>query len=400
MTIMTVSKLTSRLLLPFLCVSLAGCGLFYGEDGWFRNRSTDYQKADTIPPLVLDESLDKRALGDLYPVPRLANVAFEEDVTGDVPRPQPISSNLLEQTIKIQRLGGQSWILMNVAPGEIWPRIRSFLNVNGLDVAKADISRGVIESDWVQFKTDLSTYDRYRIQIDQGVQPETSEIHIRHMSVPVGTPVSVDMPWVGTSTSAERERWLLDELAATLANDQTEGGTSLLAQAIGGNVKANLTSIGGEPVLNLRLDRARALGTLLHATRQDGFVHYENNSEAGVFYVYYQKVDPDGPGWLTRLRNSGFVTAILGTPKEERLKKSSPYTLDQLLENLPQGDALIKAPLSNRKQETRLPNAPGYLVIVAGDEGDLQVRIRDPYGKRLDSRTARDLLTLVRKNLI
>jgi outer membrane protein assembly factor BamC len=400
MTIMTVSKLTSRLLLPFLCVSLAGCGLFYGEDGWFRNRSTDYQKADTIPPLVLDESLDKRALGDLYPVPRLANVAFEEDVTGDVPRPQPISSNLLEQTIKIQRLGGQSWILMNVAPGEIWPRIRSFLNVNGLDVAKADISRGVIESDWVQFKTDLSTYDRYRIQIDQGVQPETSEIHIRHMSVPVGTPVSVDMPWVGTSTSAERERWLLDELAATLANDQTEGGTSLLAQAIGGNVKANLTSIGGEPVLNLRLDRARALGTLLHATRQDGFVHYENNSEAGVFYVYYQKVDPDGPGWLTRLRNSGFVTAILGTPKEERLKKSSPYTLDQLLENLPQGDALIKAPLSNRKQETRLPNAPGYLVIVTGDEGDLQVRIRDPYGKRLDSRTARDLLTLVRKNLI
>jgi len=400
MTIMTVSKLTSRLLLPFLCVSLAGCGLFYGEDGWFRNRSTDYQKADTIPPLVLDESLDKRALGDLYPVPRLANVAFEEDVTGDVPRPQPISSNLLEQTIKIQRLGGQSWILMNVAPGEIWPRIRSFLNINGLDVAKADISRGVIESDWVQFKTDLSTYDRYRIQIDQGVQPETSEIHIRHMSVPVGTPVSVDMPWVGTSTSAERERWLLDELAATLANDQTEGGTSLLAQAIGGNVKANLTSIGGEPVLNLRLDRARALGTLLHATRQDGFVHYENNSEAGVFYVYYQKVDPDGPGWLTRLRNSGFVTAILGTPKEERLKKSSPYTLDQLLENLPQGDALIKAPLSNRKQETRLPNAPGYLVIVTGDEGDLQVRIRDPYGKRLDSRTARDLLTLVRKNLI
>src|SRR5690606_2859343 len=173
----------------------------------------------------LDESLDKRALGDLYPVPRLANVAFEEDVTGDVPRPQPISSNLLEQTIKIQRLGGQSWILMNVAPGEIWPRIRSFLNVNGLDVAKADISRGVIESDWVQFKTDLSTYDRYRIQIDQGVPPETSEIHIRHMSVPVGTPVSVDMPWVGTSTSAERERWLLDELAATLANDQTEGGT-------------------------------------------------------------------------------------------------------------------------------------------------------------------------------
>lgn len=400
MTIMTVSKRTSLLWLPLLCLSLSGCGMFFGEDGWFRNRTTDYQKADKIPPLVLDESLDKRALGDLYPVPRLVNATFEEDVTGEVPRPQAISSNLLEQTIKIQRLGDQSWILMNVAPGEIWPRIRSFLNVNGLDVARADIARGVIESDWVQFKTDLTTYDRYRIQIDQGVQPETSEIHIRHMSVPAGSPVSADLAWVETSTNPERERWLLDELAATLADDPTEGGTSLLAQAIGGSAKAGLTSVGGEPVLNLRLDRGRALGTLLHATRQEGFVPYENNAVAGVFYVYYRKVDPDGPGWLSRMRNSRFLTAIFGVPEDERLKQTSPYTLEQLLDNLPKDEALIKAPYSNRKAETRLPNAPGYLVIVTGDEGDLQVRIRDPYGKRLDSRTARELLTLVRKNLI
>src|SRR5690606_6351109 len=131
-------------------------------------------------------------------------------------------------------------------------RLRSFLNVNGLTVAHADISSGIIETDWIQFKTDLSTYDRYRLQIDQGVQPDTSEIHILHMSIPADSAPSADLSWGRTSVNTERERWLLDELAATLASDTTEGGTSLLAQAIGGSAKAGLVTFNNEPALSLR----------------------------------------------------------------------------------------------------------------------------------------------------
>ncbi len=405
MTIMTaIRKSISFLFVCGLCFSLSGCGLFFGEEGWFRNRGGDYLKADTLPPLVLDDELDTRALGDLYPVPRLSNTEYEEELDGSVPRPLPISANLLEETIKIQRLGGQSWILMNVAPGEVWPRIRSFLNVNGLEVAKADISSGVIESDWVQFKTDLTTYDRYRIQIDQGVQPETSEIHIRHQSIPAGSQVDPDMPWANVSSNEERERWLLDELAATLAEDTSEAGTSLLAQAIGGAARASLVSVAGEPVMSLRLDRPRALGTLAHAVKQEGFIPYDNNAAAGVFYVYYRKPDPDGPGWFARrwsgFRNSTLVSQLVGVPESEVIKQTSPYTLDEILAELPQGEALLKAPHSNRKGETRLPDAPGYLVLLTGEDGNLQVRIRDPYGKRLEARQTREMLTVLRKNLI
>src|SRR5690606_13069635 len=192
------------------------------------------------------------------------------------------------------------------APGEVWPRVRSFLNVNGLDVARADISSGVIETDWVQFKTDLTTYDRYRLQVDQGVQPDTSEIHILHMSIPTDSQPSAGLSWGQSSVNPEREKWLLDELAATLASDVTEGGTSFLAQAIGGSAKAALVNLKNEPVLSLRLDRARALGTLAHAVKQEGFTPYENDAATGIFYVHYRKPDADGPGWFSRKWDSWF----------------------------------------------------------------------------------------------
>lgn len=401
MTIMTAKKNPAfYAMLGLLSVSLSGCGMFFGEEGWFRNRGADYLKADNVAPLKLDENLDKRALGDLYPIPPINLSDFDDSgLVYDVPRPLPISSNLLEESVKIQRLGGQTWILMNVAPGEVWPRVRSFLNVNGLTVNQADISSGVIETDWIQFKTDLTTHDRYRIQIDQGVQPETSEIHILHMSIPNDTKQVAGLPWPAASSDVEREKWLLDELAATLAEDVTEGGTSLLAQTIGGSAKAGLITVKNEPVLSLRLDRARALGTLAHAVRQDGFTPYENNAEAGVFYVQYRKPDPDGPGWFARKWTS-LRNAIAGPSKEEQLRISSPYTLEEVLANLPEGEALENAPYSKRDAEKNLPKAPGYLLLVSGSDGDLTVRLRDPYGKRIDPRQVRDMLTAIRKNLI
>ncbi len=408
MRIMTVKKSPAfYVLLALLNVSLSGCGFFFGDDGVFRNRENDYLMADNIPPLVLDESLDKSALGELYPVPPIteSDFGYEADPeNNEIPRPLPLSANMLEESVKIQRLGQQTWILMNVAPGEVWPRVRHFLNVNGLAVASSDISSGVIETDWIQFKTDLSTYDKYRIQIDQGVQPDTSEIHIVHLSVPTGATPPAPVNWPQASVNAEKEKWLLDELAATLASDTTEGGTSLLAQSIGGSTKANLGILRNEPVMRLKLDRARALGTLSHAVKQEGFSPYESDAATGIFYVHYRKIDPDGPGWFSRkwsgIRNAKWVTAIFGQPEDELIKLKSPYTLEELTAHLPQGAALDQAPLSNRKKEQNLPDAPGYLVIVSGEEGNLVVRVRDPYGKRLEPRKAREMLTILRKNLI
>ncbi|UTF61064.1 outer membrane protein assembly factor BamC [Gilvimarinus sp. DA14] len=386
-----IKTIALRGLVLTLMAQLVGCGVFWGDQAYFRNRDGDYQKADKIEPLKVPEGMSGERLGEIYPIPPIQESEFDEAVAADhneVPRPQPLATNLMQENVKIQRLGDERWILMNVSPGEVWPRVRSFMNENNVDVASADIGRGLIESHWLQFKTDLSTTDRYRIQIDQGVQPETSEIHVLHQSVSGTTPP--DSPqWPAQSSSAEREAWLLDELAAALAQDETIGGTSLLAQAIGGEAKSALVVEASEPVMKIRLNEERAKATLFHAMKQDGFAIYDSAPDQGVYYLHYEPVEPEGEGWF-----SGWFES------DREVVHTSPYTLAQLLPNVPTAEAFTTAPLSKRSAETVNPDAPGYLLFIKGQPGDYTVHLRDPYGKRLDPRTAREMLTLLRKNLI
>lgn len=388
-----INRPLQLLLVASLGISLSGCGMFFGDEGVFRNRESDYLKADNIPPLVLPAGKHSEAMGELYPIPPITATDFGYDpdsIDTEVPRPMPLSANLEQENVKIQRVGGESWILLNAAPGEVWPRIRNFLNVNNLPVSRADISRGIIETSWLQFKTDLATYDRYRLQIDQGVQPETTEIHIVHMSVPASEKPAADMNWPRKSINAEREKWMLDELAATLASETAEGGTSLLAQAIGGSVKANLTMLRGEPAMQIKLDRTRAFATLAYAAKKDGFTTFEADADAALYYVHYKDPEDAKPGFFKRLFRIGL------NPKPP----TTPYSLAQIKANMLTGDEFEAAPRSERKKEKVLPKAPGYLIVITGDNNDFIVRVRDPYGKRLPTAEARHLVTLLRKNLI
>lgn len=376
-----------------LCGWLSGCGVFWGDDAYFRNRAGDYQQADSIEPLQMPEGMQAEELGKLYVIPPIVESEFENiaiEKQARVPRPDPLAANALADRVKIQRLGDERWILMNVAPGELWPKVRSFLNTNNLPVAEADISRGLIDSHWVQFKTDLSTSDRYRVVIDQGVQPDTSEIHVLHQSVPGTVNPEEIRPWPSVSSSSEREAWLLDELAAILAADEAIGGTSMLAQAIGGEAKSALQVEENEPVMRLRLGKDRARATLYHTMRQEGFAIYDSLADQGIYYLHYQPLESEEKrGWLSGLFS-----------RDQVVVAQSPYSLEQLLTVVPQGEAFARAPLSNRQAEQQFPAAPGYLVFLTGEEGDYTVRLRDPYGKRLQPVRARDLLMLLRKNLI
>lgn len=383
--------------LACLSVSLSGCGMFFGDDGMFRNRENDYLKADSLPPLVLPATANKEAMGELYPIPPISAADFGYDATAsdyEVPRPMPLSANMLQDSVKIQRVGENSWILVNAAPGELWPRIRNFLNANGLSVTRADLKQGIIETGWLQFKTDLNSQDKYRLQIDQGIQPETSEIHITHMNVVGAAKPTVDPEWPAKSMNAEREKWLLDELAATLASDSAEGGgTSMLAQGIGSNAsaKAALGMFKNEPVMTLKLDKTRTMATIAYAAKRDGFQLFESDSSIGIFYVYYKNPEDARPGWFKRLFHIG-----TGTPKAA----TTPYSLEKVTANMLKGEAFESAPYSIRDDEKTLKDAPGYLVVVTGKPGDYLIRVRDPYGKRLKPREARELITKLRKNLI
>ncbi|GAA5316301.1 MAG: hypothetical protein AseanaTS_15050 [Candidatus Pelagadaptatus aseana] len=402
---------------------MVGCSSLFGPEGYFRNRGHDYLRSDVIEPMKVPDQVETSSIDQLYNIPPVAEDEMLYSDSFEVPRPLPMAAAVMEDRVKIQSLAERRWILVNALPAEVWPQIRAFLAQNKLDVIYTSASEGVMETSWLKFQDNQSSKDKYRIKIDSGIQPRTTEIHVLHMSMPWGVPGSGQVNWPTRSTSSEREGWMLDELAATLAVNAAPGSSaSLLAQTIGVSDRVKLISDAGEPVLSLGLDYTRAWATVNHALTTEGFTLWESDDVVGVHYINYQKSEDEEEvvfedttgkkqglmgGWFDfkgMLEFGGDDKAEEAEASQEPVQKSSaPYSLQDILANLKLEESAANNRIFadiNATSDVSLSSAPGYLVVVRGWDGEVQVRVRDALGRNLDPRQARQLLKQIRLNLI
>ncbi len=394
-----IKSLFNSALVVALATGISACGSLFGNEGYFRDRGDDYLKSDTIPPMKVPENMQTGAVEQLYVIPgtKVEEQEFAEE-SYEVPRPQPLAANQATEQVKIQRLGQNRWILINKPPSEAWPRVRNFLSRTGLQVAFTDATNGIIETSWLQFKDDPENRDRYRLRIEQGVQPDSTEIHVLHMSVDKSA-VNANLTWPKNSVNPERESWMIDELSATLASESGDGAASLLAQTIGGNAKVQFVNAQGEAYLRMELDYLRAWATMGYALQREGFTLWDEDREIGVYYAGYSTPKDE--------EESGFFRGWFGGDDQPVI--TSPYTLEQILAHLQLQDnpenRHVLASLSGRTSDNSigepLQAVPGYLVFVrAVDNNNIEVRIRDGYAKKPSAKETKRLLKVIRRNLI
>lgn len=365
--------------------SLTGC--------IFRDRSQDYQRADSIKPITLPEGVSSVPLEPLYPIPEVQqqSSAFYDIRTDGfvVPRPEQMSAEGEKSKIKIQKVGNLRWILAEAPTSQIWPLTQSFLSRVGIDVAQSTPSTGFIQTDWVVFNADPDIKNQFRIRIEKGLRPETTEIHVLQHQV-AGAATRLDS-WPGQSTNPERESWLLDELANALAGDIDNKAASLLGQAVGGDVKAELFMDATEPALRLRLPRSRAWATVAHALTREGFIPWDEASEKGVFYAQFQD-ESKKRNWFMRL----FTFESAASTKE------APYRLNEVLAHLSPREEVRR--LFGDMQGTAfgepLATSYGYLVILYPEGNDFIVKLRNARGERIDLADNKRMLATIRRNLI
>jgi len=274
-------------------LSLTGCG-------WLgiRDRSNDYLLAEETAVTVVPDGMDSTALGEIYPIPQIP-VTSVELIEFEVPRPQPASVNTFEQMVKIQSLEGRRWILINIPPSEVWPRVRNLLNRSGIPAARADGSSGVIDSVWVKFNSDEENSHRFRFQISPGVQIDSSEITAIHNQAPRSMEDQAD--WPQTSDSDEREQEMISMIANELAGSQEYASVSLLAQDIGGEAKVEVISPEvTDPFIRAKLSFHRTWASIIYSTDRGGFTNVDQNRSAGVIYVNYTKELEEDPGFFAR----------------------------------------------------------------------------------------------------
>lgn len=369
-------------------VNLAGCGMFFGEEGYFRDRGDDYLKSGSIPPIQVPDGMDKDAVGQLYVIPQVDKAVYEYPTDFETPRPEALASNVYSESVKIQKLGDDRWIFANASPSEVWPRVRNFLNSNGLAVERTDAPRGIIETAWLNFKDDPDTRDKYRLRIEQGVQPDSSEIHVTHHSMPRDAELPAQVNWPQQSSIAEREAWMVDELAANLAAEIGSASASLLAQTIGGAPKVEIVADEREPVLRMELQMIRAWATLNHALQQEGLQIVDESSDRQMIYVQYQ--DPE--------QNEGVFSGWFS-----RDEPAQSLTIDELLQSMSLPDTEENRrlfPPEAFQGEKSQRDVPGYLFLVTEADDAITVMVRDASGQTLNPRQARELLGMVRRNLI
>jgi len=216
----------------------------------------------------------------------------------EVPRPTPLVASGADETVRIQRLGDDSWALIAEAPGQVWPQVRGFLAGAGIGVSRVDARAGVLETGWLQLES-APMNSRFRMRIEQGVQRGTSELHVLQQNQ-AGEVSS----WPERSDNVEQEAEMLRSLAQYIANSADAAPVSMIAEqgiAAGGRISLQ-EKPDGEPYILLQLPFDRAWASLGRALEKSTFEVKDRDRSQGLYYARF--LGPEGgvdEGWFSWL---------------------------------------------------------------------------------------------------
>lgn len=131
-------------------VALAGCA----RDGFYHDRNLDYVDAAPAPPLVLPESRNLQRYSDAMPVPQAATQLPRPEEAAEVRAPQAlgVGSGLEPEFVERRQAGDQSWLVVALDTGSVWPLLESFARSSQLNVQSSNASQGVIVTDQVELR--------------------------------------------------------------------------------------------------------------------------------------------------------------------------------------------------------------------------------------------------------
>lgn len=276
-----------------LALLLGGCGYLFGDDGFLRDRSGEYREARETEVIETPRGKDA-ALEEMYPIPPVQNEALLSREF-EVPRPAPLASGRAEEMVRIQKLGDESWALVAIAPGQLWPQVRGFLSAAGINIGRIDAAQGLIETDWLQLQNQ-DMQSRFRFRIERGVQRGTSELHILQMNRAGDTG-----SWPDTSDNLEHESEMLRSVAQYIANSSETAPVSMMAdQAISAGGKISVQEDdSGDTYISLGLPFNRAWASLSLGLEAATFEILDRDRSAGRYYVrFVGEEDDDEGGWF------------------------------------------------------------------------------------------------------
>lgn len=247
-------------------VALSGCG----RDGYYYDRSAEYQAAEMSQPLELPDARRSSRYQNAMPVPDASN-DFVAEGDFEVPRPQPLAGSRDDDLpyVELREAGGDRWLLVNASPGGVWPQLQGFVESRGLTVTSLDASQGRIVTRQADFR------------VRQGLRNGTSEVRC---------------------SAPDAAGQCLTALQGYLdSRSEQASGVSLAAQSLAQEERVRLLKRDGRWQLQLALGIDRAWSELHYQLSNnftgEGRKLVDQNRSAGDFLVDYTPREDDS-GWF------------------------------------------------------------------------------------------------------
>ena len=280
----------------------------------------DYRSAAKAPRLDVPPDLTQLNKDTPYTVVGGAVSANATNTTQAVTEKSDVAA-LAVGDVRIERAGNQRWLVVNRPAEKLWEPVKDFWQENGFLLALDQDKLGIMETDWAENRAKLpqdflraslgrlldSFYstperDKFRTRLERDSNGNT-EIFISHRGmVEVYTADRTnETVWQPRAADPELEAEFLRRLMVKLGVSQ-EQSKALVANSVTKPV-ATVTSLNGQPVVQLDegFDRAwRRTGLALDRT---GFTVEDRDRKQGVYFVRYQELTSDKaePGFFSKM---------------------------------------------------------------------------------------------------
>ena len=364
------------------------------------SRQPEYLQANSLPPIVVPEGAAKERLGQLYPVPPSAVAVAHEF---NVPFPPTVPAQGEVNNASLETTNDQFHLLNARPPATTWSQLLRFLQQQSIPLADQNVAAATITSDWFTRALQPGFAIRYRLRLERGLQPDTTEIYVASQLQSSSQPPLATNDWPDSLQDIPHANWLVSQLLEVLNNPRDSVGDSYLATTIALPVKVRVTGVEGEPVLSVKVSARRLSAALTKAlTDTDWFTYAAvtrpDTREYGVIHFNQRRVKEKKSRWYNPFSWGGSGSSA----------QNSRYSLEQILANLPnepQVNALFADYKSRRQpvdqKRLKLSGIKGYLLVQQPvSDNEQRIYIRDAYGRRLNLEEVRGLLDTLRLWLI
>jgi len=309
------------ILLPLaVTLLLGGCG--GGKlDKYLPDERLAYKEArEARENLELPPDLAGASFDDALDIPSASGSATYSEYAGERQARTRVarSGDVLPAVsgVTLERAGDKRWLQIDAPPQDVWPKVVAFWRQQGILLEEQDPAIGVMKTDWLENRAEIrndlvtrtlrkvvdglystSTRDQYRVRIDNGPQPGTTEVYLTHRMMEerlvrntVGEGATT--VWEPAESDPGKEATMLRRLmlylgvTAQRADQMLASGGSAAAGAAGG-AGAHLVRSGAGSELVIPEDYRRAWQQTGLALDRTGFAVEDRDRTEGVFYVRY-----------------------------------------------------------------------------------------------------------------